>query len=267
MGRNGNFFKRSSITSKYCNADLCRQWHRNWVRVESAAQRIFFKEESMQANYVQRHRIIFSKNGPARYISHLDLARTLERALNRAKIPVAYTQGFNRRPRMQMATALPLGYTSEYELADILLTEEMAPALAQQQLMAKMAPGIVVLSVEDVPINGPSLQSLTQSSIYVATPLDPVDLAELQANMAHILAADSLESVRERRGKKKAFDLRPLILDLSATQDDNDQVQIHMNLCLEPSKTGRPDDVLQALGFDPLDVRIHRTGMVLAEPD
>lgn len=224
-----------------------------------------FREKSMQANYVQRLRLIFSKDGPARYISHLDLARTLERALNRAKIPVAYTQGFNRRPRMQMATALPLGYTSEYELADILLMEEMEPELARQQLMAKMAPGIVILRVEDVPISGPSLQSLTKSSTYEATPLDPVDFAELQVNVAAILTADTLEKTRERRGKKKVYDLRPLILDLSATQDEAGQVHIYMNLCLEPSKTGRPDEVLETLGFDPLDLRIHRTSMVLLD--
>lgn len=218
----------------------------------------------MQANYIQRLRLIFSKGGAACYISHLDLARTLERALNRAKIPVAYTQGFNRRPRMQMATALPLGYTSEYELADILLAEKMEPEQARQQLMAKMAPGIVVLRVEEVPVSGPSLQSMTQSSTYVATPLDPVDFAELQAKITDILAAEQLERVRERRGKKKVYDLRPLILNLSATQDEDGQVHIHMNLCLEPSRTGRPDEVLNTLGFDPLDMRIHRTGLVLA---
>ncbi|MCA9954009.1 MAG: TIGR03936 family radical SAM-associated protein [Anaerolineales bacterium] len=219
----------------------------------------------MQANYVQRLRLTFSKDGPARYISHLDLARTLERALNRARIPVAYTQGFNRRPRMQMATALPLGYTSEYELADILLMEKMEPGTAQQQLMARMAPGINISQVEEVPISGPSLQSITHSSSYVATPLDPVDFAELQAKVASMLAAESLEKVREKQGKKKTYDLRPLILDLSTTQDENGQVYIYMNLCLEPSRTGRPDEVLEALGFDPLDMRIHRTGMVLAE--
>ncbi len=219
----------------------------------------------MQANYVQRLRLIFSKNGPARYISHLDLARTLERALNRAQIPVAYTQGFNRRPRMQMATALPLGYTSEYELADILLMEKMEPAAALQQIMTRMAPGIVILQAAEVPISSPSLQSITHSSTYVATPLDPVDFAELQGRAAALLAAETVERVRDKQGKKKKYDLRPLILDLAATQGEGGQVHIHMNLCLEPSRTGRPDEVLEALGFDPLDVRIHRTGMVLVE--
>ena len=220
----------------------------------------------MQANYVQRLRLIFSKGGPARYISHLDLARTLERALNRAKIPIAYTQGFNRRPRMQLATALPLGYTSEYELADILLTEKMDPAQAQQQLMAKMAPGIEISHIKEVPTNAPSLQSSTRSTTYVATPLDPVDFAALQANIAALLAAGEIERVRERRGKKKVYDLRPLLLDLRVEQDEVGQVQIYMNLCLEPSRTGRPDDVLDELGLDPLDMRIHRTSMEMAIP-
>lgn len=219
----------------------------------------------MQANYVQRIRLIFSKGGAARFISHLDLARTLERALNRAKIPVAYTQGFNRRPRMQMATALPLGYTSEFELADVLLAEKIEPEQVQQQLMAKMAPGIEILSVEDVPTSGGSLQSLTESSTYVAMPLDPVDFADIQAKVEEMMVAEKLERTRERRGKMKVYDLRPLILNLAANQNDDGQVQIEMNLSLAPSKTGRPDEVLLALGFDPLDVWVHRTGMVLAE--
>ncbi len=62
----------------------------------------------MQANYVQRIRLVYSKLGNTRYIGHLDLARTLQRAINRARIPIAYTQGYNKRPRMQLADALPL---------------------------------------------------------------------------------------------------------------------------------------------------------------
>jgi radical SAM-linked protein len=72
---------------------------------------------------MQRVRITFTKEGATRYISHLDLARAVERALNRAGLPVAYSQGFNRRPRLSLAAALPLGYTSEAEMADVWLTE------------------------------------------------------------------------------------------------------------------------------------------------
>lgn len=221
----------------------------------------------MEADYVQRLRLTFKKDGPARYISHLDLARTLERALNRAKIPVAYTHGFNRRPRLQMATALPLGYTSEYELADVLLLEEMEPEAARQQLMAKMAPGLDVYKTETVPISLPSLQASAVESSYVATPLDPVDTAVLQQKIEAILAADTLPRQRLRKRKLREHDLRPLILDLSLAQPAGQPPQINMRLMLQSGATGRPDEVLDSLDLDPLDCRVHRTIIVLQEQD
>ncbi len=221
----------------------------------------------MEADYVQRLRMTFKKDGPARYISHLDLARTLERALNRAKIPVAYTHGFNRRPRLQMATALPLGYTSEYELADVLLLEEMEPEAARQQLTAKMAPGIDVYKAEIVPISLPSLQASTIESSYVATPLDPVDTAVLQQKIEAMLAADTLPRQRLHKRKLREYDLRPLILDLALTQPTGKPPQINMRLMLQSGATGRPDEVLDSLDLDPLDCRVHRTMIVLQEQD
>ncbi len=221
----------------------------------------------MEADYVQRLRMTFKKDGPARYISHLDLARTLERALNRAKIPVAYTHGFNRRPRLQMATALPLGYTSEYELADVLLLEEMEPEAARQQLTAKMAPGIDVYKAETVPISLPSLQASTIESSYVATPLDPVDTAVLQQKIEAMLAADTLPRQRLHKRKLREYDLRPLILDLALTQPTGKPPQINMRLMLQSGATGRPDEVLDSLDLDPLDCRVHRTMIVLQEQD
>jgi len=218
----------------------------------------------MQANYEQRLRLTFRKFGPTRYIGHLDLARTLERSLNRAQIPMAYTQGFNRRPRMQMATALPLGYTSEHELADIWLTEKMEPEAARQQLMAKMAPGIDIYGMEEVPFAEPALQTQTVSSHYVAAILEPVETAVLQTHIDALLASDSHARDRATGKKRKPYDLRPLILDL-ALDESGDAVQIKMHLTLEPSMTGRPDEVLLALELDPLAARIHRTMIVLAE--
>ncbi|HEX6385611.1 MAG TPA: TIGR03936 family radical SAM-associated protein [Anaerolineae bacterium] len=218
----------------------------------------------MQANYVQRLRLTFSKMGPTRYISHLDLARTLERALNRARIPVSYTQGFNRRPRMQIAAALPLGYTSDSELADVWLEEKMEPERVRRQLMAKMAPGITIHQVEEVPLSELALQTRTAEASYVATVLDPVDVTDLQRRIDALLAANSLVRQRGRGRKRKEYDLRPLIYDLRLAATANGLVQIHMRLALMPAETGRPDEVLLALGLDPLAARIHRTGIVLA---
>lgn len=215
-----------------------------------------------EANYVQRLRLTFSKTGPTRFIGHLDLARTLERSLNRARIPVSYSLGFNRRPRMQLATALPLGYTSECELADIWLMERMEPEVARQQMMARMAPGIEVSKVEEIPLIAPALQTVTAESTYLVTLLDPTDTAELRRKIHELLATESY--MQERRGK--TYNLRPLILELRLDESD-DMAQIFMRLSLMEGKTGRPDEVLTALGIDPLAARIHRLEIILADEE
>jgi len=214
----------------------------------------------MQANYVQRLRLTFRKEGPTRFIGHLDLARTLERSLNRARIPMSYSQGFNSRPRMQMAAALPLGYTSACELADIWLKEAMEPETAREQIMARMAPGIDVWEVQEVGLKEPALQTRTLDSTYEVTLLEPVDTAVLQSRIADLLAAETL--LRERRDKP--YDLRPLLLDLRLRQPITDLTQLDMRLMLKEGQTGRPDEVLDALEFDPLAARIHRTAITLA---
>jgi radical SAM-linked protein len=221
----------------------------------------------MQANYVQRLRLTFSKLGPTRFIGHLDLALTLERSLNRARIPVAYTQGFNKRPRMQMASALPLGYTSEGELADIWLMEQMEPEAAREQMMSRMAPGLEIHQVEEVDLQAPALQTITLASHYRATPLDPVNAGELQGRIDTLLAGERHMRQRLRGKKKKPYDLRPLIYELALERASDGQVHILMKLALEPSKTGRPDEVLDSLGLDPLAARLHRIRIVLDESE
>lgn len=215
----------------------------------------------MQANYVQRQRIVFGKMGPARYIGHLDLARTLERALNRAQIPLAYTQGFNRRPRMQMASALPLGYTSECELADIWLVESADPLEVEARLREKMSPGILVREVREVTLKGAALQNLTVEATYLVTLPKLPEGTEIRARIDDLLSAESI--IRERRGK--SYDLRPLVLELTPTDSDGLETRLRMRLSLLPGKTGRPDEVVESLGFDPLDADYHRSEIVLAE--
>lgn len=208
--------------------------------------------------YVQRMRIRFSKFGPTRFISHLDVARTWERALNRAKIPMAYSQGFNRRPRMSFATATPLGTTSDCEFVDIWTKELLDPAETGAIISEKMAPGIKILEINEVPIVGKKLQVITIDSTFEITITEEVDRDELKQKVADLLAAD--EIIRERVVKKKVkkFDLRPMVYDLQLDLSDDQAVMLIARLALEPSNTGRVDQVMFHLELDPLDARIHR---------
>lgn len=216
----------------------------------------------MEPNYVQRLRIKFRKFGPTQYISHLDIARTWERSLNRSKIPMAYTQGFNRRPRMQFATATPLGTTSDCEFLDIWLKESLTPDSAKEKILSRIAPGLDVVDINEVPTNSEALQNRTITTTFRVTLRDQIDVETLSSRISTLLDAE--EVIRERTVKKKLkrYDLRPLIHDLRLVVPEGDQpLVIEMKLTLEPSKTGRPDEVLKTLELDPLSVRTHRVGI------
>ena len=220
-------------------------------------------EESQPPRPVQRLRLTFSKDGPARYISHLDLARALERALNRARLPVAYTQGFNRRPRLSLAAALPLGYTSAAEVADVWLTEPVEPEVFRERLMARMAPGIGVTAAIEVELAAPSLQQQLSESVYEVELPDGGDVGALRRLVEALLAADSLP--RERRRPKdtrpQSFDLRPLIQGMTVDETEHGAPRLRLRLVQSATQMGRPDDVLAALGFDPLDAHVRRVAL------
>ena len=71
--------------------------------------------------------VVFTKEAPVRFVSHLDLQRLFQRAFRRAKLPLAYSQGFNPHPLVAFATALSVGFTSEGEYLDLTLTEDVSP--------------------------------------------------------------------------------------------------------------------------------------------
>lgn len=218
-------------------------------------------------NPVQRLRLTFTKEEAVRFIGHLDLARTLERALNRAQIPMAYTQGFNRRPRLSLAAALPLGYMSQGELADIWLVESVDPQEARDQLMSKMAPGIRVLHVEEVDMADPSLQQSIAFSDYSVRFLDSVDENALGEAIANLLSADQIirDRTRPKDKKKREYDLRALVIDLQ-TKTEQAETRLWMRLVQTPSQMGKPDEVLRELGYDPLDTVVTRLRIGREDP-
>ena len=89
----------------------------------------------------------FSKIGPMKYISHLDLMRCLTRAMRRAELPLKMTQGFSPHPKLSMKRALKLGLESESEEAAIALKEFIKPQDFQLRLQQQLPEGIVIKSV------------------------------------------------------------------------------------------------------------------------
>lgn len=205
-----------------------------------------------------RIRVTFAKLEAMQYISHLDLHRSWERTIRRAGLPLAYSHGFNPRPKINLASALPLGFTSDCELIDIWLESQMPIEEIKTALESAQPPGLEILDIEDIQLDSPKLQKQVKTSEYLITFCETIP--DLASRLQHLLDSDSV--IRNRRGKD--YDLRILIEDakyLSTTDADHQQI----SLCLktQDNATGRPDEVLAEMEVPIHKANIKRTRLVL----
>ncbi|SHH35291.1 radical SAM-linked protein [Caloranaerobacter azorensis DSM 13643] len=111
-------------------------------------------------------RVRFSKKDDMKYISHLDLMRLFQRAFRRADIPVKYSQGFNPHPKFSLATALPIGVTSDGEYMDVELENDIDKDEFINKLNDVLPDGIKILSGKYIKTSK-SLMSLIEWSDYI----------------------------------------------------------------------------------------------------
>jgi radical SAM-linked protein len=190
-----------------------------------------------QAPPVQRMRIRYAKRGRLRFTSHRDFSRAFERAVFRARLPMAYSSGFNPHPRISYAGAAPTGSASEAEYLEIALAEMVTPDWIEEQLRGTMPDGLDILEVVTSP-GGSLADRLTGSRWRIDTDAEPAALA---AAVEEFL--DRQEVLVERMTKKglRQFDCRAAVVSLSADSAALDLVLRHQ----EPAV--RPDDVLSGL--------------------
>lgn len=200
-----------------------------------------------------RIRITFSKADSMRFIGHLDLFRTWERTFRRAGLPLAYSQGFHPHPKLNLASALPLGFTSSEEVLDVWLERDYTLDEAAAALEPALPPGLQIHKIETIDNPAPPLQTEVEAAEYILTFLDP--LPGLAAQLDELLARQSLP--RERRGK--SYDLRPLILDVrTLPNDEAGHPRLQVRLAAREGATGRPEELVLALGGEPTSMRFHR---------
>ncbi len=205
---------------------------------------------------MERLRIRFEKNEHMRYIGHLDLFKAWERTFRRAHLPLAYSQGFHPQPRLHLASALPLGFTSQCEVLDVWLEDELPLQEVETALEEAAPPGIRIGAIQPVDLRLPSLQTQVVSADYEITLLEPVP--DLDHDLQALREAHSLP--RQRRGKD--YDLRPLIEALDRLPDGPDSCpRLHTRLTAQEGATGRPEELLGELGIPVENARVLRTGL------
>jgi radical SAM-linked protein len=207
-----------------------------------------------------RARIYFEKTEAMRFTGHLDLQRAWERSLRRARLPLAYSQGFHPQPRLNLAAALPLGFTSQAEILDAWFDQEINTMDIELSLKPTLPPGIRLRAIETIELKEPALQTQVCSACYRITLLDPI--SDLDQRIEDFLNATTLPRVRNN----KAYDLRPLVEKLLRAEDHNQHQCLDAQLAAREGATGRPEELLDALGLDPFTARVHRYHLILSLP-
>jgi radical SAM-linked protein len=211
---------------------------------------------------MQRIRVTYARTEQLRYTGHLDMQVVWERCLRRARLPLMYSQGFHPQPRINQACPLPLGMTSQMEITDFWLEPDISLDEIRSMLFTALPPGIEVIELIEVELRSPSLQTQVVSANFLATFLISFDSDNLHHSLKEVINSTSLPRIR----REKPYDLRPLILDLSVLQTiQPSQPHLSMQLSTRDGATGRPEEVISALGFDPLDTRIERVRLIFLD--
>ena len=209
-----------------------------------------------------RAMIRFGKQPRLRFISHLDLQRFFQRAVNRTGLPIAWSQGFNPHPVMSFGSALALGWTSEYEVIDIKLSAPMGRKRTEDAIRAALPEDLPVLEVRMVDDRHADPMALVKMSDYRVR-LEGESAQAVIAQIPAFLARDTVTAVKKTKSGEKEINARPMVIALEATADGFDA-----RLMLTERESIKPDLLVVLLsemaGVEPPEARIHRV-MLLGE--
>lgn len=198
-------------------------------------------------------RLRYAKRGKLRFTSHRDVARTFERALRRAGLPMAYSQGYSPHPKVSWVGAAPTGTASEAEYVEIQLVAQVDPEVVRAELDAALPDGIAVL---DGVLAGPGglAERIDAGRWRIEVP--GVGADRLCGAVDALLVAPQVLVERVTREGRRSVDVRAAIVvvdveDTPRTPPEADRLPecgIMNAVVRQVSPAVRPDDVVSALG-------------------
>jgi radical SAM-linked protein len=207
--------------------------------------------EGGQAPVVQRIRIRYAKRGPLRFTSHRDFARAFERAVRRAGVPIAFSQGFTPHPKISYASAAPTGVASEAEYLEIGLQAVVDPGAVRDALDAALSPGLDVL--EAVAAEGPGLADRIDASRW-RIELPEIAPETIAAAVEAFRAAEEVLVERLTKQGRRTFDTRAAVASIEVITGAGAPSEVIGVPCAildvvvrQVTPTVRPDDVLSGL--------------------
>lgn len=169
-------------------------------------------------------RMRFSKTGRAKYISHLDLIRCIQRAVVRAGLPAAYSEGFHPHMQTAFAATLSLGFTSIAEILDLTLTETIPAEEVMARLNQTLPTGI---HIEEAGRPVCAYRELAFADYTVTIPC--ADPSGLEADFKRMAAQPALYTEKKTKKGIKSVDIRPM-LEVSGTETSEDCLMLYLRL-------------------------------------
>ncbi|MFR4972449.1 MAG: TIGR03936 family radical SAM-associated protein [Butyricicoccus pullicaecorum] len=165
-------------------------------------------------------RMRFAKEGRAKYISHLDLMHTMQRAMARCQMPLWFTEGFNQHAYVSVALPLSTGYSGEYEFLDFNLLSENVPINAVEALNAVFPEGLRAIEIYPLADGGMPLRDIAWSKYRITWSFAdgvPADFAE---NVNKLFAQPTVEIVKRSKRGEKTVNMRELMNGFALTEQD-----------------------------------------------
>lgn len=209
-------------------------------------------------------RVKYCKNGPIKYISHLNLAQVFTRALRRADIPVVISGGFNPRFRISFGPPLPLGISSTSEYLDIRLKEEVKVEELIEKLNLILPQGLKILKAKIIPSSADSLVKIIDRASYIITLKIKIkekllDSAvknqenglkeleqEIEKNNKRFFNLDEITVEKQTKNGIKMVDIRPSILDISVKKFKKQILELGVEIKIGQQGNLNPRYVIRA---------------------
>lgn len=197
-----------------------------------------------------KYRMVFTKGEEVRFISHLDYAEVIRRAILRAKLPVNYSEGFNPHMKMIFLAALALGVTSDAEYMDVELTKELTTKEIVERLSLQLPTGIELLNLKKVDLNCSTRKAQPDMAIYwIEVPLDCKDNATEIVYESFQRFNNEQKTVYHRITPKKhqVFDVKQYLSTPIEYEIHGQCLRMLINIRITPSGSVKASEILQLL--------------------
>lgn len=203
----------------------------------------------------------FEKMGRMSWFSHLDLQNTMQRALRRAQLPVAYSQGFNPHVLTSFATALSVGCQSRGEVMEVEMAGEISPEEFAEKLNACLPDGLKIRRCAPVPDSAPALMAKVAEAGYDITAPN----ADLTQAVEAFLKAEEVMVEKRSKTKTRLVNIRPMVHEITCAFDGKDS---RLSMVLEQTNANalKVELVMQALAPEQ-EFRFVRTALYAAGTD